>query len=615
MSESSDVQDPEGARGFLRWFFSEPSLEGEGRRARIALRVGLLLILAGYLFHAWTYWFLTDDSFIIFRYVRNFTAGEGLVFNPGLEAVEGYVCFLWLMLLAPFALLGIAPEHVANPLSVLFGAALLWLCYRFCARRPASGGWWILLLVAPLFLAATRSYAVWSTGGLGTRLFELLVVAALLQTIREMEAPAPSRWRQSSLLFALAALARPDANLIFLCVLVVRLVHEQVSGRLRWRGALHGVALFALVVGAHQVFRLLYYGDWLPNPYYAKAAGQSWWDMGGVYLFSFLLEYGAVLWIPLLVAALLGARRDASLHTPLIFAAAFLPHLLYVLSIGGDHFEYRALGLCFPLLFVLFYEGARYLARSRLRGALTTGYLGLCLGGVLALPTLTHLDFPEDYIVGFPGVGSREEGAPTLVDLERRTTLARTPLFGRYVELYNDTVERTTEHFVGIRQEEHVDFLRYVLWEGKLLADLVRRGLLPADLHVAIDCIGAIPYYSDLVVLDRLGLTDKQVAKSPPFNTHRMMAHDRYATPDYARLRGVEIWAADNVHLVMHEADPLMWRLVQDTRASGQPYQFTPLGDGHYLVGALLQGEAWSRARLGKLDFEWLGAFQLPGER
>ena len=25
MSEPSDVQDPEGARGFLRWFFSEPS--------------------------------------------------------------------------------------------------------------------------------------------------------------------------------------------------------------------------------------------------------------------------------------------------------------------------------------------------------------------------------------------------------------------------------------------------------------------------------------------------------------------------------------------------------------------------------------------------------------
>jgi len=39
------------------------------------------------------YW-LCDDAYISFRYVRNFVEGRGLVFNPG-ERVEGYTNFLW----------------------------------------------------------------------------------------------------------------------------------------------------------------------------------------------------------------------------------------------------------------------------------------------------------------------------------------------------------------------------------------------------------------------------------------------------------------------------------------------------------------------------------------
>ena len=41
-------------------------------------------------------WFLCDDAFISFRYVRNFLEGNGLVFNPG-EYVEGYTNFLWIL--------------------------------------------------------------------------------------------------------------------------------------------------------------------------------------------------------------------------------------------------------------------------------------------------------------------------------------------------------------------------------------------------------------------------------------------------------------------------------------------------------------------------------------
>ena len=68
-----------------------------------ALGVSLILLLA----HAGWYRFLTDDAFISFRYARNLAEGHGLVFNPGFARVEGYTNLLWVLLLAPFARLGL----------------------------------------------------------------------------------------------------------------------------------------------------------------------------------------------------------------------------------------------------------------------------------------------------------------------------------------------------------------------------------------------------------------------------------------------------------------------------------------------------------------------------
>ena len=60
---------------------------------------------------------------------------------------------------------------------------------------------------------------------------------------------------------------------------------------------------FWIVVGSHLLWRKAYYGEWLPNTYYAKVGGQTWWDVGLAYVAAFALEYGAYLWVPLIAAA------------------------------------------------------------------------------------------------------------------------------------------------------------------------------------------------------------------------------------------------------------------------------------------------------------------------
>ena len=97
-------------------------------------------------------WFVTDDAFISFRYVRNLFDGHGLVFNPG-EHVEGYTNFLWIVEIAAiWRVLGIRPEHVANWLSVIFtvgtiGVVLWWVGRTPWLRHRGLAAWMALGLI------------------------------------------------------------------------------------------------------------------------------------------------------------------------------------------------------------------------------------------------------------------------------------------------------------------------------------------------------------------------------------------------------------------------------------------------------------------------------------
>ncbi|MCS6774610.1 MAG: hypothetical protein NZ693_10935 [Thermoflexales bacterium] len=74
------------------------------------------------LFHEFT----IDDAYITFRYVKQWVAGNGLVFNIG-ERVEGYSNFLWIVLLAPLYALGVDLVLASKVLGVLLGVVTLLL--------------------------------------------------------------------------------------------------------------------------------------------------------------------------------------------------------------------------------------------------------------------------------------------------------------------------------------------------------------------------------------------------------------------------------------------------------------------------------------------------------
>ncbi|HZN39388.1 MAG TPA: hypothetical protein VFD82_11330, partial [Planctomycetota bacterium] len=118
-----------------------------------------------------------------------------------------------------------------------------------------------------------------------------------------------------------------------------------------------GLLPFALVL-AHVVWRRSFYGEWLPNTYFAKIVAARP-EAGLHYLYCFSFEHGAWLGVPIVVAwlavecrrGLAKIRRALLDNLPAAAAvAAVLFHSgYYVFKVGGDHFEYRVFSQLIPL--------------------------------------------------------------------------------------------------------------------------------------------------------------------------------------------------------------------------------------------------------------------------
>src|SRR3990170_5316259 len=114
---------------------------------------------------------VVDDAYISFRYLDNWLSGTGLVYNPG-ERVEGYTNFLWIVLLAPFRLVGLEAELTAFLLSVIFLILLFWAVFRTAEVLAGSteAGWAAMLLAL-----GSVPLTAWTTSGMETVCFASLL--------------------------------------------------------------------------------------------------------------------------------------------------------------------------------------------------------------------------------------------------------------------------------------------------------------------------------------------------------------------------------------------------------------------------------------------------------
>jgi hypothetical protein len=220
-----------------------------------------------------------DDAGITFRFAHNLAEGKGLCFNPG-EPVEGYVHFLWIVLLAAIKRMsGLEPMAVGPGLGRLFGALTV-AGTAFVAARlrsPRGGPFWI---AAPFLLATNLYFLLWSQAGLETPLFTCLLVLSLHLHLRGGLIGAYG----TPLVLVALCMTRPEGVLV-----VVVLAVESLLARPRSDRRAVAVALtFLLPAGVYFLWRWHYFGYFLPNVFYAKA--EASFEVGLLYLGYFLLR-------------------------------------------------------------------------------------------------------------------------------------------------------------------------------------------------------------------------------------------------------------------------------------------------------------------------------------
>ncbi|HET8929059.1 MAG TPA: hypothetical protein VFN21_00235, partial [Acidimicrobiales bacterium] len=333
----------------------------------IGVGVAVAILLVG----AWLRRHTLDDSFINYRIVRQFQAGNGPVFNAG-ERVEAFTSPLWLAgLIAGDAVLPFQLEWIGMVGGMLIGASGL-VFAAFGARhlhRVAfdgdAGERNLLVPLGALVLAVFPPiYRLIATG-----LEDGLSIAWLGASVWVLGRWSASDERfglPSAFLIGLGVLVRPDMAPFCGLFLLAILIGDRGKG---WRrSSLMVVAAVALPV-ATEVLRMGYFGVLTPNTAIAKSAHLTRWDWGWNYLRDTMNPYW--FWIPVAIIVIAGyvpllrlfGARDRSLgdlRRALVAAAFCLGSLvctLYIVRLGGDYMQTRLLlpaifGFVAPMTFV-----------------------------------------------------------------------------------------------------------------------------------------------------------------------------------------------------------------------------------------------------------------------
>lgn len=430
------------------------------RLAMIACALAVLLAHAAYYLP-----FISDDALISLQYSDRFLDGKGITWTDG-QRVEGYSNLLWVLLVAFLGVFKIDLIVAARLLGVAsIGTIIVSIVYLSTrSKRPRS---LLSAAIALLFLTLAGPVAAWSIGGLEQPLVAGLVAVAIALIIPlfengELQA---RRLHLISLCLGLICITRPDGPLytaaFVLALLIVRGINRTTLATAA-RLSMYPAILYA----AQLVFRLFYYGTWVPNAafikiipsghHYANGLFYMWRSLDALSPFS----YAALILIVLLLFVK-HTRPKAVLLSITTFA-----WLAYMAFIGGDYCPaWRHIVPVVALLAIVMEEGVFYLwERFHARAA------RIAIVAILAimLPGFVYNQFSDE-----------------------QNKLAKTE-----------------------RWE----------WHGRVIGLMLREAFESEQPLFAMTAAGCLPYYSKLPSIDMLGLNDYYIPRNPP-----MIKGKRYA--------------------------------------------------------------------------------------
>lgn len=439
--------------------------------------------------------------------------------------LEGYTNFLWLIILAAANRLGLPLLGTARSLSLGFSLIALWLTFSLSRDSVRK-----------------TDLKGWDEG-LASALPPMLLAASapfLVWSLAGTEIPLYTALllfgfklmrdeRPPAAVFAifgLLGLVRPDGLLFYALAGIILLRRGGNRGGIIMRGA----AILLLLFGPYLTWKWFYFGSLVPNTFHAKTGPLGLMlSNGAKYTGAFLASYGYLLLLGMLLL-----KKDF-LKTRLIGLALpfVLVHWAALFLLGGDWMpHFRLLLPTLPLVLIIMNEGLVTAVTQR-QNESAEGDSGRPLPIVAMMLVL---------FVMFPG--------------------------GLRYERFEN--ERFAVHlFSRLGRSLHM--------------------MLPPGTSLGLGSTGAIGYYTDMEIVDILGLTEKHIARrglvvaSQPGHMKTDGAYVLSRSPDLLLLGNIQI------HRGRRSVDDMPLK-VQEEDIARQPefardYEFVdiPLGRNFYL--------------------------------
>ncbi len=277
------------------------------------------------------------------------------------EKVEGYTNFLHLVLSS--FVVWITGDYLLAPRIVNFIFFSLMIFFAWCLFIKRFSGTKVkrmLLLMMFLLIAVTYpGMIIWIYGGLETVTYASILFMAFSILLYLPVTVKNSIF--SGFLFAAAAMTRPDGVLLFgLCAVYLFIMNISLKN---WNCFFVFTITFAALFGSYFLSRYYYYGQLLPNTFYAKTnftleklhKGWLYASRFAASIILVIVTISLLLWKNI-AAKTLNAKATLLLLSIVLYAG-------YIIIYGGDHMlGFRFLVPLIPLIALLCSELASRLS-------------------------------------------------------------------------------------------------------------------------------------------------------------------------------------------------------------------------------------------------------------